>query len=114
MLSFYRYVDDSHARFNNIDSAIQFQNILNKQQPNNIQYTIDKGDGNKVLQFLEIKVINNGTGKYEFDVYKKDAITNVQVKPKSCHDPRMLQGIFKGCVHRAMIICSDKRWIGFP
>ena len=107
MLSFYRYVDDSHARFNNIDCAIQFQNILNKQH-SKIQYTIDKEDGNKVFQFLDIKVINNSTGKYEFDVYRKNAITNVQVKPKSCHDPRVLQGIFKGFVHRAMIICSDK------
>ena len=81
VLSFYRYVDDSHARFNNIDCAIQFQNLLNKQH-NKIQYTIDKEDRNKVLQFLDIKMINNGTGKYEFDVYRKDAITNVQVKPK--------------------------------
>ena len=52
VLSFYRYVDDSHARFNNIDCAIQFQNILNKHH-NKIQYTIDKEDGNKVLQFLD-------------------------------------------------------------
>ena len=52
-------------------------------------------------------MINNGIGKYECDVYRKDAITNVQVKPKSCHDPRIVQGIFKGFVHRAMI-CSDK------
>ena len=51
---------------------------------------------------------NNGTAKYEFDVYRKDAITNVQVKPRSCHNPRILQGIFKGFVHCAMIICSDK------
>ena len=80
---------------------------LNKQH-NKIQYTIDKENGHKVLQFLDIKVINNGTGIYEFDVYRKDAITNVQVKPKSCHNPRILQGIFKGFVHRAMIICSDK------
>ena len=53
----YRYVNDSRARFNNIDCAMQFQNILNKQH-NKIQYTIDKEDGNKVLQFLDIKVIN--------------------------------------------------------
>ena len=107
VLSFYRYVDDSHARFKNITSAIEFQNILNKQH-NKIQYTIDKEDENKVLQFLDIKVINNGTGKYEFDIYRKDAITNVQVKPESCHDPKILQCIFKGFVHRAISICSEK------
>ena len=58
--------------------------------------------------YSSLMMINNGTGKYEFDVYRKDAITNVQAKPKSCHDPRILQGIFKGFVHRAMIIWSDK------
>ena len=102
MLSFYSYVDDSHARFNNIDCAIEFQNILNKQYK--VKYTIHKEDENKVLQFLDIKVINNGTGKYEFDIYRTDAITNVQVKPKSCHDRIMLQCIFKVFVHRAITI----------
>ena len=58
--------------------------------------------------YSSLMVINNGTEKYEFDVYRKDAIMNVQVKAKSCHDPRILQGIFKGFVHRAMIIWSDK------
>ena len=107
MLSFYRY-DDSHTRFNNLDCAIKFQNKLNKQQHNKIQYTIDKEYGNKVLQFIDIKVINNGTGKYEFYIYRKDAITNVQVKPKSYHDPQILQYIFKGFVQRAITICSGQ------
>ena len=73
MLSFYPYVDGSH---NNIDCAIEFQNILNKQH-NKIQYTIDKEEENKVLQFIDIKVINNGAGKYEFDISRKYAITCV-------------------------------------
>ena len=38
---------------------------------------------------------------------EKKAITNVQIKPTSCHDPRILQGIFKGFVHRAYKICSE-------
>ena len=57
---------------------------------------------------MDIKVINNGTGKYEFDIFRKKAITNVQVKPESSHDPRILQGIFKGFVRRALSMCSDK------
>ena len=57
---------------------------------------------------MDIKVINNGTGKYEFDIFRKKAITNVQVKPESSHDPRILRGITKGFVHRALSICSDK------
>ena len=38
----------------------------------------------------------------------KKPITNVQVKPESSHDPRVLKGIFKGFVHRALRICSEK------
>ena len=63
---------------------------------------------NKELSFLEIRTINNGQGRYEFDVYRKKAITNVQVKPCSSHDPRVLKGIFKGFVYRALKICSNK------
>ena len=50
--------------------------------------------------------MNKGMGKYEFDVYRKAAITNVQVKPNSSHDPKILRGIFKGFLKRANRICS--------
>ena len=73
-----------------------------------IQYTIEKENDAKELQFLDIKVINNGTGKYEFNIFRKNAITNVQVKPDSSHDPRILRGVFKGFVYRAVNICSEK------
>ena len=33
--SFVRYVDDSHGRFKNLDSATVFQRILNQQDPVN-------------------------------------------------------------------------------
>ena len=32
----------------------------------------------------------------------------MQVKPESSHDPRILRGIFKGFVYRAISICSEK------
>ena len=47
-------------------------------------------------------------GSYEFNVYRKDAITNVQIKPNSSHDEKVKYGVFKGFVHRAMTICSEK------
>ena len=106
-LSFFRYVDDSHSRFESIESADKFLDILN-QQHENIKYTIEReSPDSKELQFLDIKVINRGTGKYEFDVYRKKAITNVQVTPESGHDPNVLKGIFKGFVYRALSICSE-------
>ena len=106
-LSYVRYVDDSHSRFNMINSAETFLNILNKQHPK-IKYTMEKENGKKELDFLDIKVINNGKGKYEFDIHRKSAITNIQVKPKSSHDPSILSGIFKGFLNRAMSLCSEK------
>ena len=106
-MSFVRYVDDSHSRFQDMNSADGFLEILNQQHPK-IKYTIEKETDEKELQFLDIKVMNKGTEKYEFDVFRKNAITNVQVKPQSGHDPRILRGIFKGFLNRALAICSTK------
>ena len=106
LLSFFRYVDDSHSRFDEMDGANRFLTILNSQDPST-QYTMDTESANKEMAFLEIRTINNGQGRYEFDVYRKKAITNVQVKPHSSHDPRVLKGIFKGFVYRALVICSS-------
>ena len=107
ILSFVRYVDDSHSRFQDMNSADGFLEILNQQHPK-IKYTIEKETDEKELQFLDIKVMNKGTEKYEFDVFRKNAITNVQVKPQSGHDPRILRGIFKRFLNRALSICSTK------
>ena len=62
----------------------------------------------KSLAFLNVKTKNNKQGSYDFKVYRKKAITNVQVKPESGHDPNILSGIFKGFVHQAYKICSAK------
>ena len=107
LLSFFRYVDDSHSRFDEIADANKFLTILNSQDPST-KYTMETESTNKELSFLEIRTINNGQGRYEFNVYRKKAITNVQVKPDSSHDPRVLKGIFKGFVYRALKICSNK------
>ena len=109
--TFRRYVDDSHSRFPKIENATKFKEILNKQDKR-IQYTMETENEGKTLPFLDIKVINNGDGKYEFDLFRKTAITNVQVKPTSSHDPKILEGIFKGFVHRAHKICSEKHLKG--
>ena len=39
-------------------------------------------------------------------VYRKDAITNVQIKPQSCINPRTTDGVFKGFLARAYRLCS--------
>ena len=106
-LSYYRYVDDSHSRFTNFEYADKFLEVLNKQHAQ-IQYTIERESNGKELQFLDIKVINSGEEKYEFRIFRKSAITNVQIKPESSHDPKILRGVFKGFIERAISLCSKK------
>ena len=106
-LTHYRFVDDSHDRFTETNKSYTFLEVLNRQDEN-INYTMEIENENKELPYLEIMSKNPGTGKYEFDIYRKKAITNVQVKPESCHDPNILRGIFKGFLNRAFRICSKK------
>ena len=68
---------------------------------------MEREDNDKVLNFLDVKIKNNKHGKYEFSVHRKDAITNIQVKKHSCHDPNIQAGIIKGFVNRALTICTE-------
>ena len=106
-LTHFRYVDDSHTRFEEDDHSDTFLGVLNRQN-RHVQYTMEKENERKELAYLERRTKNTRTGKYEFDVYRKNAITNVQIKPDSCHDPKVLRGIFKGFLNRAIRICSKK------
>ena len=106
-LTHFRYVDDSHSRFKEDDHSDTFLGVLNRQN-RHIRYSMEKENQHKELAYLEIKTKNPGTGKYEFDIYRKEAITNVQIRPESCHDPKVLCGVFKGFLNRAIRICSKK------
>ena len=101
-----QYVDDTHARFTSKEQSREFQNILNKQDKH-IQFTIEDENEEKCLNFLDIKIKNNN-GRYEFDVHRKPALTNVQIKPHSCIPPDTITSIFKGFLARATKICSEK------
>ena len=104
-ITFKRYVDDSHARSPNVDQATRFLQILNDQDPK-IQYTIEIENTNKALPFLDVNIRNDGSGRYEYSVYRKDAITNVQIKPHSSINPCIVEGVFKGFLVRAHRLCS--------
>ena len=58
-ISFKRYVDDSHARFGNLEQAEGFVDILNAQDTK-IQYTMEIEDSEKSLSFLDVKICNDG------------------------------------------------------
>ena len=105
--TFRRYVDDSHARFSSVEQSETFNQILN-QQDNCIEYTVERQNSESELSFLDVTVMNRGTGKYEFKVFRKKAITNVMIKPSSYVNPSLTTGIFKGFVTRAKRICSPQ------
>ena len=102
-----RYVDDSHDRFLEKEKSDEFLKILNSQDER-VQFTVEYENKDKELNYLEIKTINNKQGNYDFKVYRKDAITNIQIKPESCHDDKVKRGVFKGFILRAKNICSEK------
>ena len=41
-------------------------------------------------------------------MYRKPAITNIQIKPESCQDNKIKEGVFKGYIIRAKAICSKE------
>ena len=77
--TFRRYVDDSHARFGSRKNATEFLNVLNSQDPQ-IQYTIQYKNDNKELNFLDVTIRNSLNHSYDFALYRKPSITNIQIK----------------------------------
>ena len=62
---------------------------------------MEKEDHSHKLNFLNLTIINTGTGKYEFKIHRKNAIANVQIKPNLYIHPALIRGIFKRFVSRA-------------
>nr|XP_047140960.1 uncharacterized protein LOC124816012 [Hydra vulgaris] len=105
--SFKRFVDDIHSRFNNEAESECFLDLLNNQHTS-IKYTIKKESDSYTINFLDLSIPNNKSGTYLFNIYRKDAITNVQIMPHSCHDPKIIYGVFKGFIQRAFALCSKE------
>ena len=82
-----------------------FLNILNEQEPR-IKFEPEYENEQKHLNYLDTTIINTMDGNYNFKLYRKDAITNIQIKPNSCHDEKIKLGVFKGYILRAKSICS--------
>ena len=61
----------------------------------------------KELNFLGVTIRNNLNLSYDFAVYRKPAITNVQIKPHSNICLNIAMGVFKGFLSRALDICSE-------
>ena len=77
-------------------------------QDEKIQYTIEKENSNAELSFLDVTVQNDRQGSYNFNVHRKKAITNLQMKPTSSVNPELVKGVFKGFLVRAKRLCSPQ------
>ena len=54
---------------------------------------MEKEDQSRKLNFLDVTIINTVAGKYEFKIHRKNAITNVQIKPYSYVHPALIRGV---------------------
>ena len=57
---------------------------------------------------MDINTTNTINNKYELKVHRKNAITNIHIKPTSYINPSIIKSVFKGFLHRAHSICSEK------
>ena len=98
--TFKRYIDDSHARFENKQKSPQFLEILNKQD-SSIQYTMEFENDQKQLSFLDITITINKTSSYNSKIFRKLATTHLQIKSNSNIAPNISISVFKGFLSRA-------------
>ena len=109
--TFKRFVDDSHARFNNRKHLLKFLDILNRQDPS-IQYTIEFENGCKQLSFFDVIITSTGINSKSFKIFHNFKIfwkttTNAQIKPNSNIAPAIAMRVFKGCLSRAYKISPE-------
>ena len=54
-----------------------------------VNYTIEFENNQKQPNFLDITITNNRNDSYDFKIFRKPAITNVQIKSKSNMAPNV-------------------------
>ena len=60
------------------------------------------------LSFLDITITNTGNNSYNFEIFQKKSITNVQLKHNSNIAKHITMGVFKGFLSQACKICTEK------
>ena len=86
--------------------SCEFQKFFWKQGKQ-VQFTIENENEDKCFIFLDVK-LKKSNGRYGFDIYRKPALTGVQIKPESYIPSRSTTNIFKGFLARASKIFSEK------
>ena len=104
--TFCQDIIDSIARFGSRNNAIETLNVLNSQDPQ-LLYTIEYENDNKQLNFLDVPLRNNLNHSYDFAIYGKPALTNVQIEPHSNFCPNIAVRVFKIFLSRALHITKE-------
>ena len=73
-----------------------------------MQYTIEFENENEQLSILDLTIKSTGKNSYDFKIFRKTSIKNVQIKPNSNIAPHIAVGTFKDFLSRAYKICTEK------
>ncbi|KFD46668.1 hypothetical protein M513_12436 [Trichuris suis] len=102
---FKRYVDDIFAILKR-GTEDNFLDILNRECPNVIAFTIEKELDGK-LPFLDILIIRSEEG-IKTTVYRKPTHSDKYIHFTSHHPRHVMIGILHGMVNRALAICDQE------
>ncbi len=99
---YYRYVDDAlYISQNNGSSINEIMNEINKIH-NNIQFTVDKEDQNKI-HYLDLTIINE-IPKFQYTVYRKPTQTSLTIPYNSYHPPQHKMAAYNALIYRMLKI----------
>ena len=99
------YVDNTFVIWQHGDEELaRFHRHLNQQSPN-IQFTMDKEKEGRIA-FLDVLVSKDGDRLFT-TVYCKPTHTDRFIPFYSHHHPRVLTGVMRGMLNRALQVCDD-------
>ena len=99
------YVDDSVLKSND-KKADEILNHLNSVDPDNIKFTMEKEENNKLASLDLAMNVNRKTKKVEFNVHYKKTNTNITLKKRSNHRESTKRGVIKGYADCARAYCD--------
>ena len=101
------YVDDSVLKCKRHKAQLILDH-LNSIEPDNITFTKEEEEDNK-LAVLDLQLnVNRKKKKIEFNVHYKKTNTNITIKKKSNHTKSTKKGIIKGYSDRAKKLCDPE------
>ncbi|KAG8334141.1 hypothetical protein J6590_108662 [Homalodisca vitripennis] len=95
-----RYVDDIFAVFDKKQNLQNFIDSLNSFYPS-IKFTCEIENENQ-LPFLDLLIMKNTNGHFEFDIYRKPTQNDRFIPVDSFHPPSQKRAAFHNLIHRLL------------